>query len=145
MPQANSTISMPRLHAGPGFGERFAVLAGDEGGQLVEVFFHQRAVAEHPRPPFLGDKRPPWRSLFGAAYRTLPPRGGGEDLPRPPVRLFPLGTLGAGLWLRPWPSEHLPKKRLNTCESSGNPRIILEIPLGFYSAANTFQGLFHGT
>ena len=56
MPQANSTTSMPRLHLGPGLGERLAVLARDERGELFEVLFQQRAEAEHEPGP-LDDRR----------------------------------------------------------------------------------------
>ena len=39
MPQANSTTSMPRWTLAPRFGQRLAMLARDERGQLIEFWF----------------------------------------------------------------------------------------------------------
>ena len=61
MPQANSTISMPRLHLGPGLGERLAVLARHQRGQFLEVRVQQLAEAEHDAGPLDGRRLAPGR------------------------------------------------------------------------------------
>ena len=53
---------------GPGLGERLAMLAGDERGELLEVFLQQRAEAEHHAGP-LDDRR--LGSRPGARQRRL--------------------------------------------------------------------------
>ena len=56
MPQANSTISMPRCTLARASASGFAMLAGDERGQLVEMLDHQFAEAEHD-PGAIDDRR----------------------------------------------------------------------------------------
>ena len=65
MPQANSTISMPRCTAARGFGERLAVLAGDELGQLFGVLLEHVAEAEHDAGPLDGRRFAPGRQRRG--------------------------------------------------------------------------------
>ena len=77
MPQANSTISMPRLHLGPRLGQRLAVLARDERGQLFEVLLQQLAEAEHDPGPLddrrLAPRRQRGRGRFHDLGRSPPP------------------------------------------------------------------------
>ena len=50
MPQANSTMSMPRGHLALGVGEHLAVLGGDHRGQRVAVLVHQfEEFVQHAR------------------------------------------------------------------------------------------------
>ena len=60
------------VHLGPGFGQRLAVLARDQGGQLFEVLLQQRAEAEHQPGP-LDDRRfAPSRQRGGGRFDHLP-------------------------------------------------------------------------
>ena len=101
------------VHLGPGLGERLAVLARDERGQLLEVLFQQRAEAEHERGPA---RRPASRSRPAARRRPLRP-------PRPFARPSQNGTRAItwpvdGLKTSPercdLSSIHLPPRRMGT-------------------------------
>ena len=56
------------VHFGPGLGERLAVLAGDERGELFEVFFQQLAEAEHHAGPLDDRRLGPGRERGGGGF-----------------------------------------------------------------------------
>ena len=115
------------LHLGPGLGQRLAVLARDQGGQLFEVLVKQLAEAEHDagparRPAFRPTpaERPrrlrpprrfarPWQMARGPitwpvdGLKTSPPRSFEQFGPLAAAKLrdgFEIGD--GGRWWRPW-------------------------------------------
>ena len=56
------------VHFGPGLGERLAMLARDQRGELFEVFFQQRAEAEHHPGPLDDRRLAPGRQRGGGGF-----------------------------------------------------------------------------